>query len=139
MIHCNHIFYQGKQRSQERSKSRKISKNYGENRNRTNSRRKISIWKNPVLEGLGYLKLYHSGHYPTYEIIAKKHDVTRARICQMIALAKKLPKETCNFLRFQILARYSNLNLKAEIFSQNIIRRFLVLIFLFTINDQKRH
>ncbi len=29
----------------------------------------------------------------TYETIAKKHDVTRARICQMIALAKKLPSE----------------------------------------------
>ena len=40
-----------------------------------------------------YLKLYHSGRYPTYETIAKKHDVTRARICQMIALAKKLPNE----------------------------------------------
>ncbi len=71
----------------------KIPKNYGENRHRTNSKRKISIWRNPVLEGLRYLKLYHSGHYPTYETIAKKHDVTRARICQMIALAKKLPSE----------------------------------------------
>ncbi|MBN2029816.1 hypothetical protein JW824_06170 [bacterium] len=51
------------------------------------------VWKNPVLEGLGYLKLYHNDHYPTYEIIAKKHGVIRARICQMIVLAKKLPNE----------------------------------------------
>ena len=45
------------------------------------------------MEGLRYLKLYHSGHYPTYETIAKKNDVTRARICQMIPLVKKLPSE----------------------------------------------
>ncbi len=45
------------------------------------------------MEGIGYLKLYRSRHYPTYETIERKFGVTRARICQMIALAKNLPDE----------------------------------------------
>ena len=43
------------------------------------------------MEGQEYLKLYLSGDCPTYETIAKKFGITRARICQMIALARKLP------------------------------------------------
>ena len=39
------------------------------------------------------MQLYISGNYSTYESIAKKFGVTRARICQMIALAKRLPDE----------------------------------------------
>ena len=53
----------------------------------------MSVWKNPVLEGQRYFNLHLSGDYPTYETIAKKFGVTRARICQMIALAKNLPYE----------------------------------------------
>jgi predicted DNA-binding protein YlxM (UPF0122 family) len=53
----------------------------------------MPIWKNPVLEGQRYLNLHLSGDYPTYETIAKKFGVSRARICQMIALAKNLPDE----------------------------------------------
>ena len=45
------------------------------------------------MEGKEYLKLYLSGDCPTYETIAKKFGITRARICQMIALARKLPDE----------------------------------------------
>lgn len=53
----------------------------------------MPVWKNPVLEGQRYLNLHLSGDYATYETIARKFGVTRARICQMIALAKNLPDE----------------------------------------------
>ena len=53
----------------------------------------MPIWKNPILEGQRYLNLHLSGDYPTYETIAKKFGVSRARIFQMIALAKNLPDE----------------------------------------------
>lgn len=82
-----------KQRSQERSKSRKISRNSSKNLHGMRSEGQMPIWKNPVLEGQRYLNLHLSGDYPTYETIAKKFGVSRARICQMIALAKNLPDE----------------------------------------------
>jgi hypothetical protein len=54
---------------------------------------KEAVWRNPVVVGLEYLNLYKSGQYPTYETLARKYNVTRARICQMINMVKKLPKE----------------------------------------------
>ena len=45
------------------------------------------------MESQAYWRIYRSGEYPTYETIAKKLSVTRARVCQMIALAKRLPNE----------------------------------------------
>ncbi len=43
-----------------------------------------------------YLELYESNQKLSYESLAKKFGVTRARICQMIALVKKLPPTVTN-------------------------------------------
>ena len=78
IISCNHILYRGDKGLQKRPRSKG---------------RPIKSWENPILEGKEYLGLHRSGDFSTYETIAKEFGVTRARICQMIALAKRLPNE----------------------------------------------
>ena len=70
-----------------------LTRNSSKNLHGMSSEGQMPIWKNPVLEGQRYFNLHLSGDYPTYETIAKKFGVSRARICQMIALAKNLPDE----------------------------------------------
>ncbi len=84
-------------------------------------------WKNPVLEGKEYLKLYLSGDCPTYETIAKKFGITRARICQMITLARKLTDE--------IVAVFSDINYADKL--QHITERKLRPITLMKTDREK--
>ncbi len=49
------------------------------------------------MEGYKYLEYLESNSDLTYRDAAENFNVTKARVCQMIALAKKLPKEITDF------------------------------------------
>ncbi len=53
--------------------------------------------KNPILEGYKYLEYLESDFNFTYRDVAKNFNVTKARVCQVIALVKKLPKQITDF------------------------------------------
>jgi hypothetical protein len=54
-------------------------------------------WKNPIFEGQKYLTYLESNPDFKYKDIAKKFKVSRARVSQMIALVRKLPKEILDY------------------------------------------
>ena len=54
--------------------------------------------KNPVLEGYKYLECLQESSDSTYGIVAEKFNTSKARVCQMIALVIRLPKEIIDFL-----------------------------------------
>ena len=58
---------------------------------------KKSTWKNPVREGQKYLDYLNNNPDFKYRDIAEKFGVSKARISQMIALIKKLPKEILDY------------------------------------------
>jgi len=61
------------------------------------SAQKKSNWKNPIKEGQKYIDCLNS--YPDfkYQEVADEFGVSKARVSQMIALVKKLPKEILDY------------------------------------------
>jgi hypothetical protein len=53
--------------------------------------------KNPVLEGHRYIEFLEQNPGLTYKNVADEFNITKARVSQMIALVKKLPKEIIDF------------------------------------------
>ena len=54
-------------------------------------------WKNPILEGYLYSQFLEDYPGTTYRDLANKFEISAARICQMIALVKKLPKDIIDY------------------------------------------
>ena len=54
--------------------------------------------KNPVLRASTYLEYLKSNPELTYKHIAEEYNISTARVCQTIALVKKLPNEIIDYL-----------------------------------------
>ncbi len=54
--------------------------------------------KNPILEANKYLEYLETHPALTYQDVAKKLGISKARVSQMIALVKKLPQEIIDYL-----------------------------------------
>jgi putative heme iron utilization protein len=52
--------------------------------------------KNPIMEAYKYLEFLEQNPGLTYKNVADEFDTTKARVCQMIAVVKKLPQEITN-------------------------------------------
>ena len=53
--------------------------------------------KNPILEGYKYLEYLENNSISTYRDVARKFNISKARVSQMIALVKKLPQEIIDY------------------------------------------
>ena len=54
--------------------------------------------KNPILEAYNYIEYLESHPNITYQNVAEKFNISKARVSQMIALVKKLPQEIIDYL-----------------------------------------
>ena len=54
--------------------------------------------KNPVRTGYRFVEYLKENQYVTYEDLANQLGITKARVCQMIALYKRLPARITDFL-----------------------------------------
>ena len=61
------------------------------------SAQKKSSWKKPIKEGQKYLACLNSDPKFRYQNVADEFGVSKARVSQMIALIRKLPKEILDY------------------------------------------
>ena len=54
--------------------------------------------KNPIQEAYKFLEYLETYPNSTYQDLADEFNISKARVCQMIALVKKLPKEIIDYL-----------------------------------------
>jgi len=54
--------------------------------------------KNPILEAYKYIDFLKDHPGATYQDLANRYNISKARVCQMVALIKKLPQEIIDFL-----------------------------------------
>jgi len=55
-------------------------------------------WKNPIFEGQKYLEYLESNLDFKYQDAAKEFGVSKARVCQMVALYNRLPSRITEYL-----------------------------------------
>ena len=64
----------------------------------TRSLRQKQKPSNAVLTGFRFVEYLNDNPNTTYEVLATEAGVTKARVCQMIALWKRLPSEITDYL-----------------------------------------
>ncbi|MGA1867710.1 MAG: hypothetical protein ACMUJM_04090 [bacterium] len=57
-----------------------------------------AIRKNPIIEGYKYFECLQESPDSTYSAVAEKFNISKARVCQMIALVIRLPREIIDFI-----------------------------------------
>ncbi len=53
---------------------------------------------NPVRAGFEFVEYLNKNRDATYDDLSLDSGITKARVCQMIALCKRLPPETTDYL-----------------------------------------
>ncbi len=55
-------------------------------------------WANPILLSMQFVEYLERNPGSTYDDLGDKFQISKARVCQIIALVKKLPGEIMNYL-----------------------------------------